>query len=268
MPDITSVTTLQELVDFLSEFMQTVPTQDYVDQELSKKITAVDLDNLIPNFVSKTTFNQLLAAKASKAELLALAAGKADQSEVSTGIARKANLNSLYSLEAKVNKLFPFKTVETLAERNALTGTDKQKIIFVVDATGDSTLSGEAKGAIYAFSSVQNRWILQSEIKFSAEVISYINILGKPSSSAAEIDSVVAAVLEKIALIRRLQEVFTEKHTHNSPLENIETAVQNNHKHSTLPVVIEVRDTDMVTLVREGALINVSLSNLKAYLTN
>lgn len=269
MSDITSVTTLQELVNFLSEFMQTVPTQEYVEQELSKKISSVELDNLIPNFVNKNVFNQLLASKASKAELLSVAAGKADQSEVSTGIARKANLNSLYSLEAKVNKLFPFKTVESIEERNALTGIDKQKIIFVVDASADrANLSGDAMGAIYAFSTVQNKWILQSEIKFSAEVISYINILGRPTSSAAEIDTVVGVVVEKVSLIRRLQEVFTKMHTHDSSLENIELTVHNNHQHVLLPLAIEVRDTDTITLVREGTMINVTLATLKAYMNN
>lgn len=265
MSELSNVTTVQELVEYLSEFLENVPTQDYVDQELDKRVSRDDLSNILHKLVTKVDFNQVMAAKASKSDLTLAVATKADQNEVTTGIARKANLSSLYTLQAKLNKIFPFKTVETISELAALIGEDLNKVILVVDASADPTLSVDSKGAFYAYSKTRKVWDKLSEVKFNAETISWNAILGKPTSSAAEIDTVVATVIEKLTYFKKLHELINAMHIHSSSLSEIDNAVASRHSHPTLTEVFNVRDTDCVTIVREGELVNVKLSTLKEY---
>lgn len=266
MSDLASITSLQELIEFLSNFIETVPTQEYVDGELDKKISAAALGELLPKYVTMLEFNQRMSSKADMSDLILSVATKADRNEVLSGIARKANLSGLYKLEAKLNKLFPFKCVENIAERNALYGDDLEKVILVVDATADETLTGESTGALYMYSKLRGAWVLQSEIKYNAEQISYNRILGKPSSSAAEIDTVVGLIVEKMEYIIKLHEIFVKTHTHEKIDSDISLAVNNSHSHSTAPEVSSVVDSDLIPIVRDGVVMNVKASVLKEYL--
>lgn len=266
MSDLSAVTNVQELVEFLSDFFEKVPTQEYVDQQLDKKVGIETLSALIPKMVSRIDFDQRMSAKANKSDLILAVAGKADRNEVSSGIARKANLSALYSLESKVNKIFPFKTVENIDERNALSGDDLDKVILVIDATADPKLSVESNGALYMYSKARKIWVMESEIKYNVEHISYNKVLGRPTSSAAEIDIVVAAVLEKIEYVRKLHEIYTKMHAHNSTVQEIDSAVTEKHSHQTAMEIMDVDDNDMIPVIRDGVLVNVKAHVLKAYI--
>ena len=266
MGDLSAITNVQELVEFLSDFLEKVPTQEYVDQQLDKKVGVETLSALIPKLVSRIDFDQRMSAKANKSDLILAVAGKADRNEVSSGIARKANISALYCLESKVNKIFPFKTVENIDERNALTGDDLDKVVLVVDATADPKLSADSNGALYMYSKARKSWLMESEIKYNENQISYNRILGKPISSAAEIDIVVAAILEKIEYVRKLHEIYTKMHAHNSTLQDIDSAVAEKHSHQTAMEIMDIDDGDLIPVIRDGVLVNVKALTLKAYI--
>ena len=266
MSDLASVTTLQELIDFLSDFLETVPTQDYVDQELAKKVGLDLFGATLPKYVTGIEFNQRMAAKASKTDLIGSVSSKADRNEVSSGIARKANLNGLYLLESKLNRLFPFKCVENIDERNLLEGEDLDKVVLVFDASGDKRRPGNSLGAIYTYSKIRREWLFQSELTYNAEQISYNKILGKPSSSAKEIDMVVGAVIEKLEYILKLHEIYTKMHLHSKTDNEISSAVDVSHSHLTAPEVYNVADNDLIPIVRDGVVMGVKAHILKEYL--
>ena len=266
MSDLSAITTVQELVEFLSDFLEKVPTQEYVDQQLEKKVGVETLSALIPQLVSRIDFEQRMFAKANKADLINAVAGKADRNEVSSGIARKANLSALYNLEGKLNKIFPFKTVENIAERNNLFGEDLEKVVLVIDATDDRKLSADVHGAMYMWSKARREWVLQSEIKYTDNQIAYSRILGRPVSSAAEIDIVVAAVIEKIEYVRKLHEIYTKMHAHSSTIEDIDNAVAVKHSHQDALEIMDIDDSDFIPIVRNGELVKVKARTLKTYM--
>ena len=266
MSDLSSITTVQELVEFLSDFLERVPTQDYLDQQLDKKVGVETLSALIPKLVPRLDFEQRMSAKANKADLINAVAGKADRNEVSTGIARKANLSALYTLESKLNKVLPFKTVENIAERNNLFGDDLEKVILVVDATDDNKLSSDANGAMYMWSKARREWVLESEIKYNDNQIAYSRILGRPVSSTSEIDIVVSAVIEKIEYVRKLHEIFTKMHAHGSTLEEIDSAVAAKHSHKDALEIMDIDDDDFIPVIRDGVLVKVKAYTLKTYM--
>lgn len=266
MSDLASIQTVDELVTFISSFIATVPTQEYVDQELDKKLSKEALGELIAKLVYRTEFKDAISAKASRSELLQAVASKAEQSDVSTGIARKANLNSLYSLEAKVNRLFPYQIVDTIADRNNILASERSKLVVVLDATADPQLSSNANGAIYGWSKNRQKWIMQSEIRLNGDQISYNRILGKPTVSAVEIDTAVGTVITNIGLMRRIREVFSNMHQHVSSPLAIDSAVEKSHDHTGFPEIFNIADTDLITLVRGGQMVNVKASVLKNYL--
>ena len=244
MSDLSSITTIQELVEFLSDFLERVPTQEYVDQQLDKKVGVETLSALIPKLVPRLDFEQRMAAKANKADLI----------------------SALYTLESKVNKIFPFKTVETIAERNNLFGADLEKVVLVVDASDDDKLSADARGALYMYSKARREWILESEIKYTDNQIAYSRILGRPVSSTAEIDIVVGAVIEKIEYVRKLHEIFTKMHAHNSTIEEIDRAVEVSHSHDDALEIMDIDDNDYIPVIRDGALVKVKAHTLKTYI--
>ena len=266
MSDLSSVTTIQELVEYLSDFLEKVPTQEYVDQQLDKKVGVETLSALIPQLVPRIDFEQRMSAKANKSDLINAVAGKADRNEVSSGIARKANLSALYNLESKVNKIFPFKTVENIAERNSLFGDDLEKVVLVVDATDDRKISSDVQGAMYMWSKARREWILQSEIKYNDDQIAYSRVLGRPVSSASEIDIVVAAVVEKIEYVRKLHEIYTKMHAHGTSIGDIDNAVSVMHSHQDALEIMDIDDNDFIPVIRDGALVKVKAHTLKTYM--
>lgn len=266
MSDLSSITTVSELVAFLSEFIETVPTQSYVDSKLSGKISSETFNMVLKTLIRRNEFAQAMSMKANCADVIMHMAWKATQEDISIGITRKVNKAPFYNLEARVNKLFPFKTVENISERNNLVGDDLKKVILVIDASADATQSLNAKGAIYMFSAGRNQWVKESELAYNAEGINYNNILGKPTASAADIDTVCELVIQKISIVRKLNDIYEAMHNHGSSLLAIDQAVTASHTHQTLTEVTSVEDNDLITVIRNGTLCNVKASVLKEYI--
>jgi len=93
-----------------------------------------------------------------------------------------------------------------IAARNALaTGKQRNFIVLVSDATGDSTVSAGA--ALYAWNEANAQWIKLAEFESMDLTLQWSNIQGRPTSSAAQIDAAVQVkhshtnltLLEKIA---------------------------------------------------------------------
>ncbi|MCA2505418.1 MAG: hypothetical protein IM550_20320 [Microcystis sp. M54BS1] len=79
--------------------------------------------------------------------------------------------------------------VANIAERNALTLT-KNTQVLVLNATGDSTVASGA--ATYLYRASTTSWIKLSEAESMDLILQWSNIQGKPTSSAAAIDTAVA----------------------------------------------------------------------------
>lgn len=80
--------------------------------------------------------------------------------------------------------------VANIAARDALSPT-KVMYVYVQDATGDATVS--SGGATYMYNPATSAWIKVSEAESMDVVLNWSNIVGKPSSSPAQIDAAVAA---------------------------------------------------------------------------
>lgn len=79
--------------------------------------------------------------------------------------------------------------VANIAARNALSLT-KNTQVLVLDATGDATVAAGAATYLYRVSTTS--WIKLSEAESMDLVLQWANIQGKPTSSAAAIDTAVA----------------------------------------------------------------------------
>lgn len=79
--------------------------------------------------------------------------------------------------------------VANIAARDALSLT-KNTQVLVLDATGDSTVASGAATYLYRVSTTS--WIKLSEAESMDLVLQWANIQGKPTSSAAAIDTAVA----------------------------------------------------------------------------
>ena len=266
MNNLSDIHTVEGLVEFLSEFIETVPTRTEVNGLREDMLTKEVVGALISKLVYRTEFNEALSAKASKADLIQIGAAKAEQSDVLNGMFRKADRTALYALEAKVNRLFPYQIVDNITERNKIRESDRTKIVVVLNATDDPALSNESTGAMYGGSVTETKWVLLSEIKYNAEQISYNAILGKPQATAAEIDEVVTKVLSLATPLNALTNIHAAMHVHDSSLSQIESAVNFSHSHANLPEVADLAGYDLITVCRNGNLVNVKASALKAYL--
>lgn len=260
MSELNSITTIDGLVQFLSEFIQTVVTQSYVDQELDKKLTSSNFERTVSKFVYRTDLKAQLDAKIGRAEVISLLAEKANLSDLEVGIARKANVNSLYTLQKRVNNLFPFSFVENITARDAIESTERNKLVFVIDASDDTTLPENAVGAVYVWSNDRSVWVRLSVLTFSLDQVNYNSLIGKPSASAEEIDQTCHLVISRSLLIQRLSELFDSKHVHVSTVETLEETVAASHKHSELAQVDSILEDDLITLVRDNQLVNVKAS--------
>ena len=79
--------------------------------------------------------------------------------------------------------------VSDITARNALTLTTT-KAVYVQNATGDPTVS--SGGAYYLYNPSNSSWIKTAEAESMDIALTWANISGKPTSSAAQIDSAVA----------------------------------------------------------------------------
>lgn len=89
------------------------------------------------------------------------------------------------------NSLIELKVVNTIAERDALTPT-QNILVLVKDATGDATVLSGA--ATYVYEKSNTSWTKISEMESMDVTLSWANLVGKPTSTSAEIDD---AVLKK-----------------------------------------------------------------------
>lgn len=81
--------------------------------------------------------------------------------------------------------------VNNIAARQALLPLTTTKLVYVVDATGDSTVT--SGGATYLYNPATSAWIKTSEAESLDVVFNWASIVGGPTSSAAAIDAAVAA---------------------------------------------------------------------------
>lgn len=86
--------------------------------------------------------------------------------------------------------------VADITARNALTPTGNV-YAYVTDATGDSTVG--SGGATYLYDFATTTWLKVSEAESMDVVLSWANIVGKPTSAVADIDDAV-----------------TKRHTHSN----------------------------------------------------
>lgn len=89
---------------------------------------------------------------------------------------------------AGANELF---VVADIAARNALLPLTVAKFVYVIDATADATVS--LGGATYIYNPADTSWTKISEAESMDAVINWGNIVGRPTSSPAQIDAAVAA---------------------------------------------------------------------------
>ena len=266
MSNLSDVHTVEELVEFISAFIETVPTQNDYDNLRNQMLTKDVVGALVAKLVYRTEFKDALSAMASKADVIQRVASKAEQGDVLNGMVRKADRSALYALEAKVNKLFPYEIVDNITARDRIAVSNRNKVVLVLDATADPQLSSDSRGAMYGWSSSQARWLMLSEIKFNGDQIKYNAVLGRPSSSANDIDTTVNIILTNVSIFRKIREIYAQMHAHGSTVVQIDNAVEKAHDHTSVPEVFSVADTDLIPLVRDGQLVNVKASVLKSYL--
>jgi hypothetical protein len=82
------------------------------------------------------------------------------------------------------------KIVADIAARNALTPTNVTAV-YVVDATGDATVS--SGGAYYLYNPSTSTWIKTAEAESLDIVLNWSSIQGRPNSTPSQIDAAVAA---------------------------------------------------------------------------
>jgi hypothetical protein len=81
--------------------------------------------------------------------------------------------------------------VNDIAARDALLPISVAKWVYVIDATGDNTVT--AGGATYLYNPTTESWVKASESESMDVVMSWANLTGKPTSSPAAIDAAVSA---------------------------------------------------------------------------
>lgn len=86
--------------------------------------------------------------------------------------------------------------VDTIADRNALT-PENGDTVFVIDASADATVTSGA--ATYIYRTATTSWIKISEAESLDVVLTWSAIVGRPTSSVADIDDAV-----------------TKRHTHSN----------------------------------------------------
>jgi hypothetical protein len=107
---------------------------------------------------------------------------------VSRHVSTRADIQTMIDNSmAAINELT---IVANIAARDALAPT-KTMYVYVENATGDATVS--SGGATYLYKLSNTTWIKVSEAESLDVVLNWSAIQGKPTSSAANIDSAVSA---------------------------------------------------------------------------
>lgn len=107
------------------------------------------------------------------------------------GTATKRVINEADVMGLIANALSSFSTLEVVDDidaRNALTPTSNTPV-YVIDASDDPTVT--SGGASYIYRVSTQTWIKTAEAESLDVVLQWVNIQGKPSSSASAIDTAV-----------------------------------------------------------------------------
>jgi hypothetical protein len=80
--------------------------------------------------------------------------------------------------------------VADITARNAMLPLTSAKWVYVINATGDTTVA--AGGATYLYNPGTTSWVKASEAESMDIVLQWSNIVGRPSSVVADIDDAVA----------------------------------------------------------------------------
>ena len=91
-------------------------------------------------------------------------------------------------INAALNNVGKYQVVADIAARNAL--TDKTSLVYVKNATGDSTV--KSGGATYIYDSATSAWVKISEAESMDLVFSWASLQNKPTSSVTAIDAAVS----------------------------------------------------------------------------
>lgn len=92
-------------------------------------------------------------------------------------------------IDASITTANQLSIVADITARNALSPTTP-RYVYVSDATGDVTVA--SGGATYLYNPTGSTWIKTSEAESMDITFNWASIVGKPTSSAAAIDSAVA----------------------------------------------------------------------------
>lgn len=115
-------------------------------------------------------------------------------SGVPKGLGNTAMINALINaaLAASQSAANEVEIVATIAARDTLfAAATANKIALVINATGDSTVASGS--ALYAYAKTGNTVYKVAEYESMDVVMTWAGLQGRPSSSAAQIDSAVAA---------------------------------------------------------------------------
>ena len=105
-------------------------------------------------------------------------------------------------INASLSNVSKYQVVADIAERNAL--TDKTSLVYVKNATGDTTV--KSGGATYIYGSATSAWVKISEAESMDLVFSWANLQDKPTSTVTAIDTAV---------------LNSHTHTNKTQLDNI-----------------------------------------------
>ena len=149
------------------------------------------------NFEFKThRVTELPASLEAYAVYFVAPAGTADYVEIYVSSANgstarrvinEADVRTLISEE--VSGLAEIHVYDTIAARDEA-GVTESQFAFVVDASGDETVS--AGGASYVYNKIAAVWVKTSESESMDLIFSWDKIVGKPTSTSAAIDDTVS----------------------------------------------------------------------------
>lgn len=101
-------------------------------------------------------------------------------------VINQADIQAMIS--AAIGNASKYQVVADIAARNAL--ADKTSLVYVKNATGDSTV--KSGGATYIYDSATSAWVKTSEAESMDLAFSWANLQDKPTSTVAEIDAAVS----------------------------------------------------------------------------
>jgi hypothetical protein len=106
------------------------------------------------------------------------------------GVPRRQPTNSDIAtmISAAISGGSSIQIVADIAARNALTPTATVQV-YVIDASADTTVA--SGGAYYLYNTANSTWIKTSEAESMDVSLTWANISGKPTSTAAQIDTAV-----------------------------------------------------------------------------